>query len=125
MLKFNTLKDAARFRISENEDNYWIEDYWEAAVETAVRNIDTTIEFFSTECSDEEFFWLSEIFEEIAEKMQSTELIQVFRDRLAKVTPESYDQQAFESEHMRKWVDYPEYVRSVGNEIDYAEGRIE
>lgn len=48
MMKFHTLKEAARFRISESENNYWIEDYWKAAIETAVRNMDETIRFFHT-----------------------------------------------------------------------------
>ena len=28
MIKFDTLKEAARFRVVESEDNYWVEDYW-------------------------------------------------------------------------------------------------
>ena len=32
-MKFTTMKQAAQFRITENEDDYWIEDYWKAAIE--------------------------------------------------------------------------------------------
>lgn len=124
MIKFNTLKEIVQFRITENEENYWIEDYWKAAIERLTKDVAATITFLQNDCTDEEFYWLSEIFEDVAEKTQSKELIKVLRDRFATVTPESYIQQSFQSEHMKKWVDYNEYVRSISKEIDYAEGRI-
>ena len=70
------------------------------------------------------FDWLSETFEEIAEKIQSKELISTWRSRLVAVRPENYCQQNFQSKEMRQYVDYSEYVRSIEQEIDYAEGRI-
>ena len=125
MMKFNTLREVVQFRIVESEDNYWVEDYWKAAIEMYVKDLSATIMFFQNDCDDEELYFLSEIFEEIVEQTQSKELVSVLRSRLAKVTPENYDQQGFKSEHMRKWVDYNEYVRSVEDEINYAEGRID
>lgn len=125
MMKFNTLREVVQFRIIESEDNYWVEDYWKAAIEMYVKDISATIMFFQNDCDDEELYFLSEIFEEIVEQTQSKELVSVLRSRLAKVTPENYDQQDFKSEHMRKWVDYNEYVRSVEDEINYAENKID
>ena len=80
--------------------------------------------FLQNDCDDEELYFLSEIFEEIVEQTQSKELVSVLRSRLAKVTSENYSQQSFKSEHMRKRVDYNEYVKSI-EEIDYSEGRID
>ena len=125
MMKFNTLREVVQFRIVESEDNYWVEDYWKAAIEMYVKDLSATIMFFQNDCDDEELYFLSEIFEEIVEQTQSKELVSVLRSRLAKVTPENYDQQGLKSEHMRKWVDYNEYVRSVEDEINYAENRID
>ncbi|MDD6825815.1 MAG: hypothetical protein PUE12_06845 [Oscillospiraceae bacterium] len=48
----------------------------------------------------------------------------MLRNRLAKVIPETYCQQNFKTEHMRKWVDYTEYVRGLSVDIDFAEGKI-
>ena len=124
MMKFNTLREVVQFRIVESEDNYWVEDYWKAAIEMYVKDLSATIMFFQNDCDDEELYFLSEIFEEIVEQTQSKELVSVLRSRLAKVTPENYDQQGFKSEHIRKWVDYNEYIRSIEEEIDYAENRI-
>lgn len=124
MIKFNSLKEAAHFRVVESEENYWVEDYWNATIKLFTANIADTIMFLQNDCDDEELYFLSEIFEEIVEQTQSEEIISVLRSRLAKVTPENYDQQNFKSEHMRKWVDYSEYVRSIEQEIDYAEGAL-
>ena len=125
MTKFNTLKEVVQFRITENEDNYWIEDYWKAAIEMFTKDVASTIMFLQNDCDDEELYFLSEIFEEIVEQTQSKEIISALRSRLTTVIPENYQQQSFKSEHMRKWVDYNEYVRSIEEEIDYAENRID
>ena len=125
MMKFNTLKEVIQFRIVESEDNYGVEDYWKAAIEMFTKDVAATIMFLQNDCDDEELYFLSEIFEEIVEQTQSKELVSVLRSRLAKVTPENYNQQGFKSEHMRKWVDYNEYVRSVEDEINYAENKID
>lgn len=125
MIKFNTLKEVVQFRITESEDNYWIEEYWSVAIEMFTKDVSATIMFFQNECNDEELYVLSEIFEEIAEKTQSREIVSALRSRLSKVSSENYNQQNFQSEHMRKWVDYAEYVRSVKQEIDYAQGCID
>ena len=124
MIKFDTLKEAARFRVVESEDNYWVEDYWKATIELFTKDVAATIMFLQNDCDDEELYFLSEIFEGIVEQTQIKELVSVLRSRLAKVTPENYNQQNFKSEHMRKWVDYNEYVKSIEEEINYAEGRI-
>lgn len=124
MIKFDTLKEAAHFRVVESEENYWVEDYWKATIKLFTTDVNATIMFLQNDCDDEELYFLSEIFEEIVEQTQSKELVSVLRSRLAKVTYENYDQQSFKSEHMRKWVDYNEYVKSIEEEINYAEGRI-
>lgn len=124
MMKFNTLKDVVQFRVVENEDNYWIEDYWKAAIEMFTKDIVVTINFVKNDCDNEELYWLSEIFEEIVEQTQSKEFISVLRTRLAEVTPENYNQQNFKSEHARKWVDFSEYVESIEKEISCAENLI-
>ena len=123
-MKFETMKQAIQFRITEDDNNYSIEVYWDAATEVFTKNIDETIKYFQTECTDEEFFWASEFFEEIAAATKSMELIEVWRARLAAVTAETYNPAAFQSEFMRKWIDYKEYVRSIGDEIGFADGKI-
>ena len=87
-------------------------------------DISETIDFFKNQCTDEEFFWLSSVFSDVSEIVQSKQFVETLRSRLARVNRETYNQNSFESEHIRKCVDYDEYVRSVSMEIDYAEGAL-
>lgn len=114
----------SRYVSLDPNDDFGIEKCWEEMTVILSDDISATIHYFESECTEEEFYWLGSIFEDIAEKTQSKELIQVLRNRLAKVAPETYCQQNFKTEHMQKWVDYTEYVRSVNMNIDYAEDRI-
>ena len=123
-MKFETMKQAVQFRIKEDDNTYWVPEYWDAAVEIFTKNIDETIKYFKYECTDEELYWASEVFTLIAAKTLSLDLIDVWRVRLAAVSADTYNQAGFKSEHMRKWVDYKEYVRSVGEEIEFADGEI-
>lgn len=106
-------------------DDFRQEKCWNIMTDILSADIQETIEYFRTECTDEEFFWLGSIFEDVAEKTQSKELIQVLRERLAKVLPETYQQQSFKSEHIRKWVNYAEYVRGLTSDIEFAKARID
>ena len=65
------------------------------------------------ECTDEEFYWLAEAFEEISEKAQSKDLIAAWHFRLTTVTLENYNQQSFRAEFMRKHITYEEYVKDI------------
>lgn len=116
-------KLAHRLTLDANDD-YGTEESWKELTEILSENVDDTIRFFNDECSDEELFWLSEVFSDVSEIVQSKQFVQTLRMRLARVTREGYDQKSFKSEHIRKWVDYDEYVRSVSMDIDYAEGAL-
>jgi len=125
-MNIERLRDVIARNIAlDPNDDFGIEKCWEEMTAILSEDAIATLHYFENECTDEEFFWLGAVFEDIAEKTQSKELIQVLRSRLEKVTSENYSQQDFKSEHMRKWVDYIEYVRSLGVDIDFAEGRID
>ena len=106
-------------------DDFGTEKCWEEMTAILSEDIIATLHYFENECTDEEFYWLGAVFEDVAEKTQSKELIQVLRNRLTKVTPETFCQQNLKNEHMRKWVDYTEYVRGLSVDIDFAEGKID
>ena len=106
-------------------DDFGTEKCWEEMTAILSEDIVATLHYFENQCTDEEFYWLGAVFEDVAEKTQSKELIQALRNRLTKVTPETYCQQNLKNEHMRKWVDYTEYVRGLSVDIDFAEGKID
>ena len=45
MIKFDTLKEAAHFRVVESEENYWVEDYWKATIKLFTTDVNATIMF--------------------------------------------------------------------------------
>lgn len=117
-----------RIRIYEETQDNWgdgIEECWKKYVEIITTDIEKGIAYFLHECTDEEFYWLAEAFEEISEKAQSKDLIIAWRSRLATVTPENYNQQNFRAEFMRKHIIYEDYIRDVNSAILDAEGRID
>ena len=120
------IKDRIRIA-DETQDNwdYGIEQCWKKYVDILSAYIEKSLVFFLHDCTDEEFYWLSEAFEEIADKTQSQKLISAWRSRLSTVTAQNYCQKNFISKEMCQQVDYPEYVRSIEQEINYAEGRID
>ena len=115
----------ARNMALDPNDDFGTEKCWEEMTAILSEDIVATLHYFENQCTDEEFYWLGAVFEDVAEKTQSKELIQVLRNRLTKVTPETYCQQNLNNEHMRKWVDYTEYVRGLSVDIDFAEGKID
>ena len=107
------------------EDDFGIEKCWDQMTDILSQNMAETISFIESDCTDEEFYWLGAIFEDVAERTNSKEFVDALRKRLKMVNPETYCKENFKTEHMRKFVDYNEYVRRVLVDIDYAEARLE
>lgn len=58
-----------------DEWEHFIEQCWEEETEILSRNIDDTICFLENECTADEFSWLSEVFDDVAEKTKSREFV--------------------------------------------------
>ncbi len=124
-MNINKLRESILELLSLHpNDDYRTEKCWKEETEILSEDISETIDFFTNQCTDEEFFWLSSVFSDVSEIVQSKQFVETLCSRLARVNRETYNQNSFESEHMRKWVDYDEYVRSVSMEIKYAEGAL-
>lgn len=115
----------ARFLQLHPEDDFGIEECWSEMTDILSKDISATIEFFKNDCTDEEFYWLSSVFEDVAEKTQSTELIPVLRNRLLTVSEEEYHQDAFQTDYIRDSVDFATYVKDISMDIDYAEAYVD
>ncbi len=124
-MNINKLRESILELLSLHpNDDYGTEKCWKEETKILSEDISETIDFFKNQCTDEEFFWLSSVFSDVSEIVQSKQFVETLRSRLARVNRETYNQNSFESEHIRKCVDYDEYVRSVSMEIDYAEGAL-
>jgi len=73
--------------VTDDEWDYGVEQCWKEEIEILSRNIDNTIAFLETECTADEFSWLSEIFDDVAEKTQSRAFVDCLY-RVAKKFPE-------------------------------------
>ncbi|KKI85234.1 hypothetical protein CAY60_021310 [Shouchella clausii] len=74
-----------RKKINLNDD-YGIQKSWNEIIEVLTENEENTIRYLEN-CSKEDLYWISEVFEDIAEIIQSKELINCLR-RLDKKFPE-------------------------------------
>ena len=63
-----------RSKLHPNDD-FRTEKAWEEETELLSRNMEETIRFLENECTDDEFIWLSEVFDDIARKSQSRAFI--------------------------------------------------
>ena len=73
---------------TDDEWDYGVKQCWEEEIEILSRNIDDTIAFLENDCTADEFSWLSEVFDDVAEKTQS----RAFVDCLYKVAKKFPDE---------------------------------
>ena len=59
-------------------DDYGIQKSWNQIIEVLVENERNTIKYLEN-CSKSDLYWISEVFEDIAEILQSNELIHCFK----------------------------------------------
>lgn len=115
----------AQYISLDDNDDFATEKCWKEMTAILSENITDTISFFESECTIEEFYWLSSIFEDVISKTQSTALISTWRSKLSDISPEKFIREEFKSELMRTSVTYADYVKSIKQEIDFVEGQIE
>lgn len=124
-MNITELRNELSHRLSLHiNDEEGLTESWNKLTSILSENISETITFFLSQCTDEEFFWLSEVFSDVSARTQSKEFVHALRIRLSKVSRDTYDQNNFTDNHMKEWVDYDEYIRSVNLEIEYAEGEL-
>lgn len=76
----------------ENNDDFGLEKIWEEEISILTENLEKTINYISNECPDEEFYWMSEVFEEIVQKTQSIDFINAIKERVKKVSDKEYSE---------------------------------
>lgn len=100
------IRAAIKERAATNDEwDYGVRKCWNKEIEILSRNIEDTIYFLENDCTEEEFSWLSEIFDDVAEKTQS----RAFVDCLYKVAKK-----------------YPQETQKyhIDHVIQYAEGAL-
>ena len=57
------------------ENDWQVEQWWNNTSDFMANNIDKTVDFIKTECSADEFYLISEIFEDITQKTRSKDFV--------------------------------------------------
>lgn len=93
-------------RMTNPNANYYEIPWWEAEIKQFTANIQESIRFIENECTDEELYWLSEVFEDIVDRTRSVEFVHCLQMRV-------------------QHVENPEWKQSILDEIlitlDYVE----
>jgi hypothetical protein len=101
--EFSTL--ILRRKSIEGDIDYENDQIIQDVIQLMTRDITATINFLDNDCTEEQFVWFSEIFDEVAEKSKSSEFIAALR-RTAERYPE-----AVEKYNIRYFIDSAaEYV---------------
>ena len=88
MSEFDEFRAVIQKRANTNDEwDYGVHICWDEMISVFSEDMAKTIRFLETECTASEYSWLSEIFEDIAEKTQSRDFIATLR-RLAVKYPE-------------------------------------
>lgn len=61
------------------EDDYGIQECWDKMVKLLSQDVDETVQYLGN-CSEEEIYFISEIFEDISEQLQSEKYILCLRE---------------------------------------------
>ena len=62
---------------------------WKEEVEILSEDIPSTVEYLKNECTADEFVWISEIIDDLAEKTRSRELVECYKSLMGKFPEES------------------------------------
>lgn len=121
-MHFDSLHEALQFRIHTSEDKYWYVQFWDVLIKMASSDIDTTIEFINSECTDEELFWFAEVFEEINKRAHSKAFVDALHARYLKIKP--FDEYILYDVHNRidLQVSYREFMKAISDRIEYSKG---
>ena len=79
--------DAQRFKEviqkrSNTVDEYYggVEKCWKEEIEILSEDIPSTIEYLQNQCTEDEFFWISEIIDDLAAKTQSRKIVECYKN---------------------------------------------
>ena len=74
---------------TDDEYDYGVEMCWKEEIEILSEDVPSTIEYFQNECTANEFVWISEIIDDLAEKTRSRELVECYTSLMAKFPEEA------------------------------------
>ncbi len=90
------LKDALRLRMYGNPDEYYEVTLWQSEVDAICADLPASINFILSEYTDEELYWLGEVFEDIADRTRSAAFVDCLKKRVQGVENPEWKQTLLE-----------------------------
>ncbi len=88
-MDINSFREVIKQREeTDNEWDYGIEQCWKKEIEILSEDIPSTIEFLKNECTADEYSWISEVIDDVVDKVPSKELVQCYTELMAKFPEE-------------------------------------
>ncbi len=78
MIKESMMKIIEERKKKHIEDDYGIQECWDKMIDVLSADIQQTVSYLEN-CTQEELYYISEIFEDIAERLQSKTFIECLR----------------------------------------------
>ena len=86
MPEFTPFHEVINERVTNPDAFYYADPWWAAEIKQFILDLDVSIRFIKEECSDEELWWLGEIFDDLVEATRSEKLLQALRERVQLVS---------------------------------------
>lgn len=96
MSPIDELRAKIDLRIHGDPDHYYEVTLWEEEAALFCRDLNAGIEFIATGCSDEELYWLGEVYDDIMEKTRSAAFVDALRERVKRVENEAWKAEILE-----------------------------
>lgn len=74
----------------EINDDFALEEIWEEEVLIITKNMEETIYYILNDCSDEYFYWMSEVFEDVVHATQNPDFINAIKRRQKSMLNKDY-----------------------------------
>ena len=83
------IKERIRISVECNDEwDYGIESCWKQEIEILTEDIQSSIIFLQNECTADEYSWISEVIEDIAEKTNNRDFILCYKSLMSKYPEE-------------------------------------
>ena len=69
---------------TDDEYDYGVEMCDKEEIQILAEDIPSTIEYLQNQCTADEFVWISEVIDDLAEKTRSRELVECYKDLMNK-----------------------------------------
>ena len=97
MVDFTPFHEVINERVTNPNADYYEIPWWDAEIKQFSLDVDASIKFIKEECSDEELWWLDEVFDDLIEVTKSVELLNSLRERAQLVDNTEWKENILES----------------------------